>query len=177
VVAAGREHRDYATLAKACANLEASVFVAAGSIHSPAANSADPVEWPSNFEHGFADYRKLRDLYGRASVVVVPLMETDFQAGVTTVLEAMAMGKAVIVTATRGQSGVVHDGLTGITVPPGDAAELRDAIRYLLENPSERRRLGWSAREAVLDGYTVEAYAERLANHLADLVQKRRVAA
>jgi glycosyltransferase involved in cell wall biosynthesis len=177
VVAAGREHRDYATLATACADLQASVFVAAGSIHSPAANSADPVEWPANFEHGFADYRKLRDLYARASVVVVPLMETDFQAGVTTVLEAMAMGKAVVVTATEGQSGVVHDGLTGITVPPGNATELRDAIRYLLENSSERRRLGWSAREAVLDGYSVEAYAGRLAAHLAELAERKRVAA
>jgi glycosyltransferase involved in cell wall biosynthesis len=177
VVAAGREHRDYATLAEAGDGLQARLFVAAGSIHSPSATSREPVKWPSNFDHGFADYRKLRDLYARASVVVVPLVETDFQAGVTTVLEAMAMGKAVVVTATRGQSGVVHDGLTGITVPPGDAAELRDAISYLLEKPSERHRLGWAAREAVIDGYSVEAYAGRLAGHLADLALANRVAA
>jgi glycosyltransferase involved in cell wall biosynthesis len=177
VVAAGREHRDYATLAEACDGLQARVFVAAGSIHSPRATSREPVQWPSNFDHGFADYRKLRDLYARASVVVVPLVETDFQAGVTTALEAMAMGKAVIVTATRGQSGVVHDGLTGITVPPGDVAELGDAVRHLLENPSERRRLGWSAREAIIDGYGVEAYAGRLAGHLADLADRSKRAA
>ena len=177
VVAAGREHRDYAILAEACAGVQARVFVAAGSIHSPAASSRNPLEWPSNFEHGFADYRKLRDLYARASVVVVPLVETDFQAGVTTVLEAMAMGKAVVVTATRGQSGVVRDGLTGISVSPGDAAELGDAVRYLLESPAERRRLGWAAREAVIDGYSVEAYARRLAGHLADLAPAHRAAA
>jgi glycosyltransferase involved in cell wall biosynthesis len=178
VVAAGREHRDYETLAEACRGLQASVFVTGGSIHHPTANSRNPVQWPANFEHGFAaDYRKLRDLYARAGVVVVPLLETDFPAGVTALLEAMAMGKAVVVTATKGLSGVVHDGLTGITVPPGDAGELRDAIRYLLENPSERRRLGWSAREAVLDAYSVEAYAERLAGHLTDLAKRKRVAA
>jgi glycosyltransferase involved in cell wall biosynthesis len=177
VVAAGREHRDYATLAEACGGLQARVFVAAGSIHSPAASSRNPVEWPSNFEQGFADYQRLRDLYARASVVVVPLIETDFQAGVTTVLEAMAMGKAVVVTATRGQSGVLRDGITGITVPPGDAAELGDAVRYLLERPAERRRLGWAARDAVIDGYSVEAYAGRLAGHLADLALANRAAA
>jgi glycosyltransferase involved in cell wall biosynthesis len=177
VVAAGREHRDYATLAEACGGLRARVFVAAGSVHSPAATSRNPVEWPGNFEQGFADYRKLRDLYGRASVVVVPLVETDFQAGVTTVLEAMAMGKAVVVTATRGQSEVVRDGLTGITVPPGDAEQLRDAIRYLLESPAERRRLGWAAREAVVCGFSLEAYGERLAAHLADLALANRAAA
>jgi len=178
VVAAGREHRDYATLAEACGGLlEAHVFVAAGSIHSPAASSRNPVEWPSNFEQGFADYQKLRDLYARASVVVVPLVETDFQAGVTTVLEAMAMGKAVVVSATRGQNGVVQNGLTGITVPPGDAAQLGEVVNYLLERPDERRRLGSAAREAVLEGYSVEAYAGRLAQHLADLALASRAAA
>ena len=176
VVAAGREHRDYATLVEACGALQVRVFVAAGSIHSPAASSRDPLRWPNNFEHGFADYRTLRDLYARASVVVVPLVETDFQAGITTMLEAMAMGKAVVATATRGQNGVVRDGVTGISVQPGDARELREAIRYLLGSPVERRRLGLAARKAVLETYTVEAYAERLAGHLADLALANRAA-
>lgn len=177
VVAAGREHRDYATLAEACKGLPARVYVAAGSIHSPAASGRDPLEWPNNFERGFANYRKLRDLYARASVIVVPLVETDFQAGVTTALEAMAMGKAVVITATRGQSGVVRDGLTGLTVKPGHAAGLAAAVKYLLERPEERRRLGRAAREAVIDGYSVEEYSRRLAWHLADLSTARRAAA
>jgi glycosyltransferase involved in cell wall biosynthesis len=177
VVAAGREHRDYVTLAAACDGLDARVFVAAGSVHSPAATSHDPLRWPGNFERGFADYRRLRDLYASASVVVVPLMDTDFQAGVTTVIEAMAMGKAVVVTSTKGESRVVQDGVTGICVPPGDVGEMRDAVSYLLENPVERRRIGWAAREAVVTGYSVEAYAQRLADHLADLAVANRAAA
>jgi hypothetical protein len=38
----------------------------------------------------------------RSSVVVVPLFDVDFHAGITTILEAMAMGKAVIVTHSMG---------------------------------------------------------------------------
>jgi glycosyltransferase involved in cell wall biosynthesis len=177
VVAAGREHRDYATLAAACDGLDARVFVAAGSVHSPDATSREPLQWPGNFERGFADYRMLRDLYARASVVAVPLVDTDFQAGVTTVIEAMAMGKAVVVTSTSGQSRVVHDGVTGICVPPGDVGEMRDAVRFLLANPAQRRRLGWAARDAVVAGYSVEAYAQRLAGHLSDLAVAKRAAA
>jgi glycosyltransferase involved in cell wall biosynthesis len=177
VVAAGREHRDYATMAAACGPLDARVFVAAGSLHSPKANSHQPVRWPDNFACGFADYLALRDLYARASVVVVPLIETDFQAGITTVLEAMSMGKAVVVTTTRGQSQAVHDGVTGIRVPPGDAVQLGDAVRFLLDNPVERRRLGDAARESVLDSFSVEAYAQRLAEHLAELAESDLVAA
>jgi glycosyltransferase involved in cell wall biosynthesis len=169
VLAAGREHRDYATLAEACCDVDARVFVAAGSVHSPSASTRLPVRWPSNFDMGFAGYTELRDLYQRAAVVVVPLIDTDFQAGVTTVLEAMSMGKAVVVTRTTGQSSVVHDGITGITVAPGDGAEMRDAVEYLLDSPSERRRLGEAAREAVVAGFGVEAYARRLAEHLAEL--------
>jgi glycosyltransferase involved in cell wall biosynthesis len=177
VVAAGREHRDYATLARACEDLPVSVFVAAGSVHSPAATSRQPVAWPVNFRHGFADFLELRDLYARARVVVVPLIETDFQAGVTTALEAMAMGKAVVVTATKGQIGVVRHGLNGITVPPGDAQELRDAVAYLLGRPDERRRLGEAARQSVLDVYSLEGYAASLAGHMADLAHASRAAA
>ena len=42
VVSVGREHRDYATLAAACAHLPARVFVAAGSLFSPGARHAQP---------------------------------------------------------------------------------------------------------------------------------------
>jgi glycosyltransferase involved in cell wall biosynthesis len=177
VVAAGREHRDYATLAEACRTINTQVFVAAGSVHSPAATSHEPLVWPPNFKRGFADYRELRELYARASVVVVPLVETDFQAGVTTVLEAMSMAKAVVVTATKGQSQMVRDGVTGICVRPGDVAQLRDAIRFLLDNAAERRRLGDAARESVVNSWTVEAYAQRLAEHMRELEVWRPVAA
>ena len=177
VVAAGREHRDYATLAAASAGLEARVYVAAGSVHSPAASSSNPGRWPDNVECGFADYQTLRDLYRRASVVVVPLVDSDFQAGVTTVLEAMAMGKPTVVTRTRGHAGVVHDGITGLCVAPNDPAEMREALEYLLAHPAERRRIGDAAREAAVTCYSLEAYAGNLADHIADLAAATRAAA
>jgi glycosyltransferase involved in cell wall biosynthesis len=177
VVAVGREHRDYATLAAACDELDARVVVATGSVHSPAATAHYPSAWPHNFELGFAGYEALRDLYARASVVVVPVVQTDFQAGVTSVLEAMSAGKAVITTATRGQAGVIHDGVTGICVPPGSVSELRDAVAYLLANPEERRRLGQAAREAAVAEFSVEVYSQRLAGHLADLAAAASAAA
>ncbi|MHB8612391.1 MAG: glycosyltransferase family 4 protein [Candidatus Dormibacteraceae bacterium] len=177
VVAAGSEHRDYATMAAACGSLDARVHIAAGSVHSPSSTFRNPARWPANFESGFASYAALRDLYSRASVVVVPVVQTDFQAGVTTVLEAMACGKAVVTTATRGQAGVIRDGITGICVPPGDVSELKQVVQRLLESPGERARLGRAAREAVLEEYGVEAYARRLATHLSELATSTLVAA
>ena len=53
--------------------------------------------------HRQLSYSALRDLYARARVVVVPLGDVDYDAGVTAITEALAMAKPVIVTQTRGQ--------------------------------------------------------------------------
>ncbi|HEX6348734.1 MAG TPA: glycosyltransferase family 4 protein [Candidatus Dormibacteraeota bacterium] len=166
VVAAGREHRDYATLVEACAGLEAGVFLAVGSFHSPAARALLPRRLPPNVEAGFAAYEQLRDLYARAAVVAVPVLPTDFQAGITTLLEAMAMGKAVVVSGANGHDRVVDHARSGLVVPPGDAGALREAIDWLLAHPAERARLGASARQAVEERYSLELFAERLAAEL-----------
>jgi glycosyltransferase involved in cell wall biosynthesis len=166
LVSAGREHRDYQTLARAVDGVDARVFLAAGSLHSPRAHQAGGSVWPPNISAAFADHLTLRDWYERAAIVVVPLLPNDFQAGVTTLLEAMAMGKAVVVTATEGQRDVVEPGVTGLTVPPGDVQALRETIDSLLANPGHRRRLGDNARAAVEEKFTVDVYASSLAAHV-----------
>lgn len=169
VVSAGREHRDYATLAAASAHLPARVFVAAGSLFSPGARYAQPLAWPENVRAGSADHLELRAWYARAGVVAVPLVPNDFQAGVTTLLEAMAMGKAVVVTATEGQRDIVQDGVTGVTVPPGDVVALREAIARLIADPGERARLGANARELVTHRFSLDVYTDELARHLEEI--------
>jgi len=144
---------------------------------------------PPNVQVGSFDYESLRALYARASIVVVPLVDIDNQAGITTILEAMAMGKPVIVTQSLGQTDVVEDrrrprdGLrsrpasltrliagrlgipveaTGFYVAPGDAVGLRRAIDYLLAHPDVRAQLGSSGRRVAEELFTVEHFAERM---------------
>jgi glycosyltransferase involved in cell wall biosynthesis len=169
IVAAGREHRDYATLAEAWSGRSERVVVATGSTHSPAATTRLPPRWPDNFELSVLPMRRLRDMYARASVVVVPVVESDFQAGVTVVLEAMAMGKAVVATAARGWANVIEDGFNGLLVPPGDAGALRAALTRLLEDEPLRARLGYAARHAAVTHFSLPAYADRLQALLLEL--------
>ncbi len=163
IVAAGREHRDYSTLAAACVDLPVQVFIAGGSRFSPGSSWSAPATWPANFDCRQLDYQELRQTYARAQVVVIPVLQTDFQAGITSVLEAMAMGKAVVTTKTDGRQPAVRDGYTGLLVPPGDPLALREAIFSLLKDPAERARLGANARRAVQACYSVQVYARRLA--------------
>ena len=60
----------------------------------------------------------------------------------------------------------------GFYVPAGDPEALRRALVYLLDHPSERRRLGESGREAVERFMTVGQFAARMAV----LVDQARVA-
>lgn len=169
IVAAGLEHRDYVTLAEACAGMPEQVFVGAASVHSPGARCAMPREWPANFVRRQVDFVTLRDLYARASVVVVPVLPTDFQAGVTTLLEAMAMGKAVIVSGNRAHRELVEDGVDAVLVPTSDPAAMRHAITRLLDDPMTRRRIGAAARETVVNRYDLAAYCRRLAAHIGEV--------
>ena len=177
IVSAGREHRDYSTLAAAVAELPVQAVIASGSLFSPDATCRVPDVLPSNVSVGMRSALELRRLYECAAVVVVPLIPNDFQAGVTTLLEAMAMARPVIVTATEGQRDIVVDGETGILVPPGDAVALTRALRILLANPAERRRLGRNAREAVLAKFDLPHYAARLHRHLVEVAGPVRRAA
>lgn len=166
VLAVGREHRDYATFARAAAHLPLQVFVAADSAFSRDAACSLPACWPSNFTCRSVGREELRELYARASLVVVPLLDTDFQAGVTTMLEAMSMSKAVLVTRTSGEPGVIDDGATGVFVPAGDSAAMAEAMIALMTDRSLRARLGSNAREAVAARFNVDLYAARLAAEL-----------
>jgi len=177
IVSAGREHRDYATLAAAVRDLPVRTIIGAGSLYSPGAVCRMPATMPSNITVGMRSATELRELYALSAVVVVPLIPNDFQAGVTTILEAMAMGRPVVVSATGGQRDVVVDGETGVLVPPGDPAALHDALRRLLDDPAERRRLGANARDAVLAQFDLPVYAEALHRHLADIARPARRAA
>jgi glycosyltransferase involved in cell wall biosynthesis len=187
ICSAGLEYRDYDTLAAAVAGLPLRAVLAAGSRWSRHGGPGGAL-LPPNVEVTRLDYAALRDLYAAARFVVAPLHEVENQAGVTTILEAMAMGKAVIVSATRGQRDVVrgrlwtaagasttlmgdpsvfgaHDAAVecGIYVPPGDAAALRAAIRHLLDQPYEAARLGEAGRALAARCFSLDRYVAEIA--------------
>jgi len=172
VVAVGSEHRDHLTLARACPE-PLQVFIVDNSPYSPEAQRDAPARWPANVERRGLSWAELRHLYSRAGVVVVPLIPNDFSAGVTAALEAMSMGKALVVSGTRGLSGVVEHGRTGVVVPPGDMGALRDAVASLLADPAERRRLGDEARRVAVGRHGLDGYTDALARHIGDLAGSR----
>ena len=162
ICAVGLESRDYPTLIKAAKSLQCEVKIAADSRYSRFTNEAEGSELPSNVTVRKYKYPDLRRLYAESKIVVVPLYQIDSPAGITSVMEAMAMGKPVIVTRTIGQTDTIVDGETGLYVAPGDAEDLRQKIQSLLENDPERQRIGENARRAVDHSFTLEHLVSRI---------------
>jgi glycosyltransferase involved in cell wall biosynthesis len=85
--------------------------------------------------------------------------------------EAMAHARPVVASSVGGLLDLVADGETGIHVPPGDVAALRDGLQRLLADRELRRRLGEAGRERVRERFswdavidaTIAAYAAALA--------------
>ncbi len=103
---------------------------------------------------GFIPNAELGPYYERAAVVCCPSLREGF--GVAC-LEAMAHGRPVVAGAVGGLLDLVEDGVTGLLVPPGDAAALRAALERLLGDPELRARMGAAARERARERFSWDA--------------------
>jgi glycosyltransferase involved in cell wall biosynthesis len=75
------------------------------------------------------------------------------------IVEAMAAGLPVVAAASEGASEIIEDGLSGRLVPVGDHESLAEAIGALLDDPSERSRLGRNALLAARRRYSLARMA------------------
>jgi len=170
VCAVGLERRDYETLLRAVENLDVHVVIAAASPWAKRAEGVATPNIPSNVTvRKFTQY-ELRQLYADSCFMIMPLQNVKFQAGVTAILEGMAMGKAVICSRVPGQTDVVVEGDNGWYVTPGDLVTLRTEIRRLLSHPEEAARLGANGRKLVESEMNLDLYAQRLADVLDEVV-------
>ena len=95
----------------------------------------------------FAGFRDdLSDWLGALDIVVHPA----FMEGLgVSLLQASAASVPVIASRAGGMPEAVADGVSGVLVPPGDVAALRDAIQRLVSDPALRAQLGRQGRERV----------------------------
>ncbi|MGH9522528.1 MAG: FkbM family methyltransferase [Terriglobales bacterium] len=71
------------------------------------------------------------------------------------VLEQMAVGLPVVVTAVGGNAEAIVDGESGRVIPPSDTAALARAIMDLHDDPAHRRALGSAARRRVEEQFSL----------------------
>jgi len=75
--------------------------------------------------------------------------------------QAMAAGKPVIATRVGSIQEMILDGITGITITPGDLDTLVKGIGILLKDDTLRQRMGRAAREEALKKFSGEVVARK----------------
>ena len=87
------------------------------------------------------------------------------------VVEAMAMGKAVVATTTGGLPEVVAHGDTGLLVPPGDAESLAAAVISLLEDKVRRAQMGLAGKARAQERFGLDASVAHMEQLYGDVLQ------
>lgn len=170
IIAVGLERRDYITLAEATGDLDADIAISAFSKDAKANAKSIPETLPANMDMRFYEWRDLAQLYRNADLVVVPLLENGYAAGITSILEASASGKPIIASASHGIRGAFADETAICWTPPGDAEALRKEIEALLDNASHRDTLAQKAALAFSAHHSENKLAEAMAERLRQLI-------
>ena len=85
------------------------------------------------------------------------------------VIEAMAHGVPVVATRTDGPLDILSPGETGLLIPRESVEEMTAALRDLLGDPAQAQRLGAQGRASVLERWSFDVVAARMAGAVASL--------
>ena len=182
ICSVGQEMRDYGTLLEALRPLEISCHIAAGQRHVQQNSdkwwraTVASNRYLSGVTVGAKTFAELRALYARSRFVVVPLLPSDSDNGITSILEAFAMGKAVICIETAGQIGVLEHGVNCLRVPAFDVEALRAAIVELWRDPQMCQRLGAAGRQLIEARHSNEQWIAGVTRGIEEAIAARAAA-
>jgi glycosyltransferase involved in cell wall biosynthesis len=162
IVSAGLEQRDYETLIAAVEGLPVDVLICAGSPWAKVRFNPSGGDLPANVRVDSFSQLEMREIYRAAEFAVLPVFPTMRACGMNVILEAWAMGKAVIASRTEGLKSYLREGIDGMFVAPQDVTELRAMILYLLNSPEDAKRLGENGYQRVTHELSMEHYLEKV---------------
>src|SRR4051812_29495888 len=87
-----------------------------------------------------------------------------------TLIEAMAVGAALVASRAGAAELVIEDGVTGVLTPPGDVDALVAALEPLMRDPAAAVAMGERARARVLEKFSLDAEASGIAQVYRTLV-------
>jgi glycosyltransferase involved in cell wall biosynthesis len=169
VVAAGKTGRDYPTLLNAVGHLEVKTTIVCDLCPPVVPNNVQIVA-SGRYGSNPYSYKELLQLYRRSFVVAVPLRPWNCLLGLTSVLDAMAAGRAVICTRNPFLDLDIAKEGCGIWVDPGDVQGWRNSIMRLFRNRAEAEEMGMRGREICEEKLNLTHYSQQLEHALTDVL-------
>jgi hypothetical protein len=154
VLCCGRSHRDLPTFIRASGltGLPTVLLRQPKEVMAEhGACCAEGIELPRNVREVVHDGARASWMrwIGNAKVVVIPIRPGVISSpGVSTILDAMALKKCVVITEGPATAGLIHD--EALTVPPGDAAELATVITRAWNDDALRESVALAGRRLAL---------------------------
>lgn len=160
IVSAGICFRDYVTFCKSLQAIKIETRIFSGGKYLP----QEPVPRYVYFEKQHVGYSELLSWYDRALFIAIPLIKKTTLVGITSLLEAMAVGKPVVMTRNCGIDIDIEKEGIGIWVEPGDVSGWRKAINYLIDNPDQAKVMGRKGRDLCERVYNIKLFSEKLSH-------------
>lgn len=106
---------------------------------------------------------QMRNLYSKASIVIIPLKKDRADAaGSSVALEAMSAACPLVASSSPGIKHYLHNNVNSILVEPENTQALKDTIQQLITNSSKKTDLGRHAVETINRQLSMRHYIKRL---------------
>jgi glycosyltransferase involved in cell wall biosynthesis len=143
VFTGGNWSRDYKLFVEAVRDLPYPCVIAT----TRARDLLTGVTLPPHVQIVSATPERFRQLMARSTLVVLPMQADQLHAGgQQTFLNAMLMGKPVVVTDPEGARDYIQNSVNGWLVPYGNRAELKEVIGRMMSDPVRRKAMGEEAK-------------------------------
>lgn len=164
VLATGRTGRDFDTFGRAAtkAGVAARIICLDQDLPKNTSGFGEHVKVESHPAGRPQGYRALTRAFAAARVLAIPLYAQDTLAGLTSLMDALGVGRPVIVTRNSLLDLDVESLGIGRWVNPGDVGGWVDALRWFDSHPVEAGEMGRRARALVDGGLNSAAFAGRM---------------
>ena len=102
---------------------------------------------------------------------VLPLKWFNYSYGQMTLMQQMALSKAVIVSEVPSVKDYVQDGIDACLYPPEDADALAERMKVLLEDSSLREQIGREAAKTIKEKNNEKIMAQKIEKFIQDICQ------
>lgn len=170
-ISTGKENRDLATLLQAFSHtgLEFDLYT------SPANGDQKYEEITNRFQgknnihihivEGIIPYQLALEV-ARSKVVVISCLNYPYTVGLTTLVEALALGLPIISTRNTKFEMNLELEQAGMLVDYGDVAGWEKALQYLHDHPEQALKMGENGRKLAETTYNLENYSRELSEVL-----------
>jgi glycosyltransferase involved in cell wall biosynthesis len=165
IVSFGKDSRDYQLLIKAAKKVNQKFKIICYQYNIP------KIKIPKNVELIVKiPYQKLKQIVEKCIFVVIPLKEEFYTIGQTSLLESMAMGKAIIASDVPSLRDYISHQQNGILVKTGNKKDLVNNIDALASNQKMLSRLSTQAYQSAVNKYSCEIFNKNIAKLFKNII-------